>query len=384
MKSKFWYIAMKVGIFIAYFTCILLSLVNRLFYLGRRSKDTVVYLHSPLYSDGYFRRFKLFDDQFEKKSRSLDFFSLIDEDTSHQIFGGDKFYKRYKLFLYIAFKRAIQVSKAPRYKNIFVQRILFPFYPDYSSLFFERVLSFMGGNRILDIWDPVHIWHPKLTFGSFKYYNKLSVNTNLLKVDYSKHFDEKNIFIWPIAVDVNRFERKIDPNKNNITLFYTGSSGNTKNYLEPLIPILEKVSQKFKIELLVIGAYSPKSDIINIIHQKWSEENIKNAIECSDFGLYPNFQKEKTKNYTVAGKVLDYMSAKLPIIGADQGLPEGIDISKAIFNAESLEDWESQLVLAFDSQKLANEKATYAYNFVNENLNISKVYSILEDKLLVK
>ena len=51
----------------------------------------------------------------------------------------------------------------------------------------------------------------------------------------------------------------------------------------------------------------------------------------------------------VAGKVLDYMASKTLIIGADQGLPEGIDAKKAIIVANKLEDWESSLEKALEN-----------------------------------
>lgn len=384
MKSKFWYLAMKVGIFIAYVYCFILSVFCKVWFVGRRHKKLAIYLHSPKYSDGYYRRFLIFDKHFKNTKIDYNIFSLIDESDYQKIQLSDDYSLKYKLYLKISYKRATQIAFSVKYKNILVQRVLFPFYPEYSSLFFERILSFLGGNRILDIWDPVHIWHPKLTYNSFKFYNKLSVNTELLKKDYSIHFDEKNIIIWPIAVDFSRFTRKPRLKNDKTVLFYTGSKGNVVSYLEPIIPVIEDLANNQKIELLVIGKYAPKSNKIEIIHQKWSEENIKKAIENADFGLYPNFQKEKTKNYTVAGKSLDYMSAKLPLIGADQGLAEGIEIHKAIFNAESIDEWKDVLINAINSPELAQQKADYAYDFINSHLNIDLIFSIFREQLLVE
>jgi hypothetical protein len=384
MKNKFWYIAMKIGIFIAYVYCLALSVIYKSFYSRKRNKNLAIYLHSPKYSDGYYRRFLMFHDCFKNSGIDYKIFSLIKESEFQKIQLSDDYSLKYKLYLKISFKRATQIALSVRYKNIFVQRVLFPFYPEYSSLFFERILSFLGGNRILDIWDPVHVWHPKLTYNSFKFYNKLSVNTGLLKKDYSKHFDKENIIIWPIAVDFSRFTRKPKLKNDKTVLFYTGSKGNVVSYLEPIIPVIEDLANHQKIELLVIGNYAPKSNKFDIIHQKWSEENIKNAIENADLGLYPNFQKEKTKNYTVAGKSLDYMSARLPLVGADQGLAEGIEIQKAIFNAESINEWKEVLLNAINSPELAQQKADYAYDFINSHLNIELIFSILREQLLVE
>ncbi len=373
---------MKVGIFIAYCYCLILSIFFKIISLFVKKKDLVIYLHSPKYSDGYFRRFLLFHDEFRKNEIDYEIFDLIDENDFQKVMHRDLFHFKYKLYLKLSFKRAHQVSKACFYRNILVQRILFPFYPEYTSLFFEKVLKKMGGNRILDIWDPIHIWHPKLTYSSFNYYNKLSVNTELLKKDYSLYFPLSKIYIWPIAVQTNKHENIGSKSNKLFRLFYTGSKGNTKSYLEPLIPILEEMLNEFNIELHTVGSYAPLSNKLKIVHEFWSEENINNAIKNSDFGLYPNFQKDKNKNYTVAGKVLDYMSAKLPIIGANQGLPEGIDADRAIFIADSLDDWTDILKFALNSKSEAIKKSEYAFNFVEENLNVSKVFNVLKEDLL--
>jgi hypothetical protein len=375
---------MKIGIPSSYLFCFILTCFYKLLYYRRRNKDLVVFLNSPLYSDGHFRRFANFESLFKKNNLSFHINYVTDEKTYQNVmFNSTENHVKYRFYLNIAFIRARQIPKAIKYKNIIVQRSLFPYYPDYSSLFFERMLCWLGGNRILDIWDPVHLWHPKLTYGSFKFYNKITVNKNLLKEDYQKHFSPTNIIIWPIAVDTTKY-LKGNNTSDTIKLFYTGSVGNTKAYLEPIIPILERLSNRFQLELNVVGAFAPSSEKLLIIHNKWSETAIKKVIECSDFGLYPNFQAEKTKNYAVAGKVLDYMSAKLPIIGADQGLPEGIDIHRAIFKAECIEDWEQKLIEAFTSRELAEEKALYAFDYVKEKLNTESVFNILYKEVLVK
>ncbi len=70
---------MKVGIFIAYFYCLILSFFYKVWFAGRRHKNLAIYLHSPKFSDGYFRRFLIFNEQFVKNKIDFKIFTLIDE-----------------------------------------------------------------------------------------------------------------------------------------------------------------------------------------------------------------------------------------------------------------------------------------------------------------
>ena len=98
----------------------------------------------------------------------------------------------------------------------------------------------------------------------------------------------------------------------------------------------------------------------------------KLIFEC-DYGIYPNFNNEK--NFTVAGKVLDYMTTGLPIIGADYGLPKKIDIEKSIFRLNKLEDWKDKLENILQSNIIERkQKAEYAREFVLNNLSIENGY----------
>jgi glycosyltransferase involved in cell wall biosynthesis len=383
MKNKFWYLWMRSLILMAYLYATFLAVINKFFGFKKRKKDVLIFSLTPKNSDGYLRRFVQFNDLFNEHGLKYDIFTVIDENEFHEISNSNDKSKVYRMYARIALKRAKQLHKTLEYKNIIVQRILFPHYPDYTSLYFEKLLKFLGGYRIVDIWDPIHLWNPKLTYKSMQYYDKVSVNTELLKDALATEFDVNRIVNWPIAVNPGKYNRKEKHSKgNSIRLFYTGSKGNTKAYLEPLIPVLESCAEKFDIELVVVGAYAPKSEKLKITHKIWSESTIKYEIEHADFGLYPNFQKDKTKNFTVAGKVLDYMSAGLPLIGADQGLPEGINIEKAIINVESLNDWNHKLPLIFENGETGQQQAQYALEYVSENLSIPLMFNVLTERIL--
>ena len=299
---KFAYVNMRASIFLSYIICFFLSIIFRLcsFFFKKPKKDVGIFLHSSTNSDGYKRRFAIFFKFFEDDNISYSLFSHVDENETHVLSNDNSRKQHYLLYKKIAWIRALQIPKAVYYKNIILQRSLFPLYPSYEKPIFEKILRKQNANIILDIWDPIHLWKPKLTFSSFKYVDKITVNTDLLINDFKKHFPKDKIVNWPISVDFSKCKIEKSKNEHNseINLFYTGSKGNTIKYLEPIIPTLEQLSKRFKFNLLIMGSYAPKSDKLNIKHYKWDDKRFIDVIKNSHIGLYPNLQKDKTKNYT--------------------------------------------------------------------------------------
>ena len=370
--ERFLYLILIFNILLArlslFFSCRILSLIPL-----KKNIDIGIYLHSPKYSDGYYRRFEYFFESLNQRKIKFKIFDYFDESKIKSTLSKKRSY-HYILYMQILWKRVFQVLQSKKCRAIFLQRNLFPVYPDYKVPFFEKAIRKLNGNITLDIWDPIHLWSPDLTFSTFKYVDKISVNTPELKEDFSLHFPIDKIYIWPISVKPSLYnEKKSYSIGDTLKLFYTGSPGNLKNYLNPILPILERINQKKKIELFTIGSLAPKSEKIKITHNKWDENKLKTLIEKCDYGLYPNFNNEK--DYTVAGKVLDYMTSGLPVIGANYGLPKNIDHEKSIFTLNSFEDWDQKLVELLLNENDRKEKAEYSKSFVKNELSIDKVFN---------
>lgn len=374
----FSYLFMKTSISLAYTYCFISLILNNFLQKNRNNKkyEIVIFLHSPVNSDGHFRRFKVFYPLLKKDNISFREFAYADEKKVHHIYDSPM-QQQYLFFQTIAWKRAFQIPKGLNSKVVVIQRNLFPVYPDYKVPIFEKMLHLFHRNIVLDIWDPVHIWNPKLTYESFKYVNKITVNTLRLKEEYKKYFNEEKIFVWPIAIDFDKYQTKSNRESNIIKLFYTGSENNTKQYLNPIIPILEKISEKVEMELSVMGKYAPESEKLKINHYKWDDSLLIKIISDATIGLYPNFNEHRNKDFTVAGKVLDYMASQLPIIGADQGLPEGVVPEDIMMIANKIDTWEDAVLEAINNYKEMQLKAEKGFYFVYQNLNHEKIYKEL-------
>ncbi len=372
------YLYMRTSIYAAYLSCYVLSCIYRWIdhIFSFTPKDIGIFLHSPVNSDGHTRRFKTFYPYFKKDNIQYKEFHHFGEKVSYK-FNHASRQSKYLFYSRIAWIRAFQIPRAIRYNTIILQRNLFPLYPDYNKPVFEKILRKQSNHILLDIWDPVHIWHPEFTYQSFKYVDKLMVNTRRLKNAFKDHFDKNKIFVWPIAVDPKKYKPNHQALTKPVKFFYTGSESNTKNHLLHIIPLLEQLSHQVDIELHIMGKYAPSSSSLKIIHHLWDDKIFAQLVSTSHVGLYPYFNANKNKNFAVAGKVLDYMGSKLPIIGADQGLSDGIKAEDIMIVANTMEEWNEALFSFHNRYDEMKKKADYAYNFVNEHLNPSKMYALL-------
>lgn len=382
--NKLAYVYLKVSIGLAYLLTSLITSFLRILRL-KKKYDVCVFVQAPYGADGYERRYAVFNAFFEDAKIDFKLFTHLDEQSLQAGINSAIPYKQYAVYRKIAWIRLRQIVASVRYKKVIIQRTLLPLYPDYKNPFFEKSLRKIHNKIYLDIWDPIHVWHPELTYATFKQVDYLIVNTSALKEVYQEDFNSHNIFVWPIAVDLKRYESSATrTSPPPFKLFYTGAIGNFNNYFKPIIPILEKIGEHHKIEIHVMSKGYAYNSNLNIHYHQWDESKFKELVATCHIGLYPNFQKERTKSLTVAGKVLDYMSSKLLIVGADQGIPERIKPSDMMVVANQLEEWEPKLKETLSNYSSLLSKVEFGYNFVNNNLLVKQQFKQLLKFLDIK
>lgn len=370
LTNKIAYVYLKTSIGLVYSLSYLITTLIRIIPI-KKKYDVCVFVQAPLGADGYERRYAVFSPLFEEANIDFKLFTHLNEKELQDGINSPNPAKQYAVYRKIAWIRLRQIITSVRFKKVIIQRTLLPLYPDYKIPHFEKCLRKIHHSIYLDIWDPIHIWHPELTYASFKEVDALLVNTTALKECYNSRFNPLNIFVWPIAVDLNRYESTFNgAPPPPFKLFYTGAIGNFNNYFKPIIPILEKIGENYQIEIHVMSKGFADNNNLNIHYHQWDESKFKELVATCHIGLYPNFQKERTKSLTVAGKVLDYMASNLLIIGADQGIPEGISAENMMIVSNNIEDWEPKLHEVLKNYNQYKVKADFGYAFVCENLSI--------------
>ena len=369
--ERIFYLYLLCALNLAYLTIHLLTLISPLL-TRTKKKDLAININAPFGSDGYLRRFEVFFEYLKKDNIGFDIMPYFHDDYVKKVLQGSRI-RQYLMYAKIIWKRIPQALKARHYKSVFIQRNLFPTYPDLKTPHLEKLVRKLSDNITIDFWDPVHIWQPTVTLESFKYADKISVDNKILFDHYLNY--HQNIYLWPIAVDISKYKQKESyAIGNTIKLFYTGSFMNVKAHLVPLLPVLDKLTEVYDLELTVVGKYAPESKKLKIKHIPWEKETYFHLLADSDIGLFPYFGNPESNKWRVAGKTLDYLASGLPFIGVKEGLPHGIDTSKHMFVLNDNAEWESKIIEVLSNNMLREKVGKSGREFISNNFSLEKSY----------
>jgi glycosyltransferase involved in cell wall biosynthesis len=350
-----------------------------------RNRDLAIYLFNPLDSDGHYRRFKVFFPFLEDDGVDVELFHVLEDPHAMATLDGPPA-QRYRMFARVYWRRLFQVMRAGRFKQVFIQRNLFPYYPDKKFPHLERLCRRLSDDITIDFWDPVYLWDPDVTYRSLDYVDRLVCDNSRLLAAFEGRFRRERSFTWPIAVDLSKYEEKADYTIHDpVGLVYTGSYHAVRNHLEPLMPILEELHRDIPITLTVIGirgAHTPVS--FPVRHLTWDSGTYYRILAESDIGLFPYFLENDEQNNTrVAGKTLDYMASGLPFVGSPEGLAEGVDQADVMVAVMSNDpdDWRAALVTLINDSTLRIGLGTNARAFIATYCPVPAMYDRLRQIL---
>ncbi|MFN5847013.1 MAG: glycosyltransferase, partial [Chitinophagales bacterium] len=280
---------------------------------------------------------------------------------------------------------------SPFYKTVIVRRTILLYNEYGNGNFMERLLLSLHPNVILDFDDYMQILNyeniPYSLYGrlllenrkkfdnNLSLYNRFIVGSEFLKTQVLKHNSRvqlKNIIVVPTCVDYASYTSKeYNCEKEEITFGWIGSDSN-QQYLDFIIPVLNKISKTNKINLLVISGNEYLNDKaeFTINNIKWSLETEKDAILKIDIGLMPlsNTLMDKGK---CGFKLIQYMG--LGVIGVASGVTinnEIIDDEWNGFIVKDENDWEDVLLNVLKRKtdwsligKRARKKIKLKYSF---------------------
>ena len=339
----------------------------------RRDRDLAIYVQAPEGSDGHLRRFAPLQPLMDSDGTRYDVFTHFTDAEVRAAFAHWRA-AQYRLYSRILWKRIGQVWKARRHRAVFIQRALFPLYPDARRARLERLVRRLCDNVVLDFWDPVHLWQPEMTLDSLRYADTVAaVNEGLRDAFAPLHPDVR---ILPIAVDVDRFPRKTGyALAHTVRLFYTGSAGNVQQNLEPLLPVLEDLARERAVELIVVGVHAPHSATLRIARLDWDEAAYRRTLTEADLALYPFFGSPDRNRLRVASKTLDYLAAGVPFIGVREGLAAGLEPGRHFFAVDEAADWPRALRAALDDAALREAVASRGRELVASLYGVETVYA---------
>jgi hypothetical protein len=341
-----------------------------------RRKDLALYANAPRGSYGFSRRFGLLFPLLEADGIRYDVMDHFDDALVMKTLAGSR-KDQYILYSKVLWKRIPQVLRARHYKAVFIQRNLFPLYPDAKKARLERLARRLCDNITLDFWDPVHLWQPELTFSSFAFADKICMVNEALFDCYATRHPRPRLL--PIAVDTSLYVAKADYDLGRpVRLLYTGSRGNVEAHLEPLIPVLEELAREIDLELVVIGKYAPQPAKVNVRHVPWDEHTYYRLLAEADVALFPYFGSPERNRLRVASKTIDYLTTGLPVVGVPGGLPAGIDPQSHLIAVNGDTEWPARLREALGSKELRARVGKAARAFMVESHSLAKSYDLFK------
>jgi glycosyltransferase involved in cell wall biosynthesis len=225
----------------------------------------------------------------------------------------------------------------------------------------EKFLLKINSNVILDFDDDISAAknEPKKTnsiFGkimmqngnkfneSLRLYSMFIVATNYLKEKVlleNKNIKNSDVIVIPTCVDYNKYTNKTYSNKIINPIFgWIGGSQNYK-YIDMLLPIFNKLSNKFSFKLLVIGGEKYiRNTNFEILFTPWSLDTEINNLYKIDIGLMPLIEDKVSKGKG-GFKLIQYMGLGIVSIASAITINEEIvDDGVNSFLASDSNSWE--------------------------------------------
>jgi glycosyltransferase involved in cell wall biosynthesis len=179
---------------------------------------------------------------------------------------------------------------------------------------------------------------------SLRLYSMFIVATNYLKEKVlleNKNIKNSDVIVIPTCVDYNKYTNKTYSNKIINPIFgWIGGSQNYK-YIDMLLPIFNKLSNKFSFKLLVIGGEKYiRNTNFEILFTPWSLDTEINNLYKIDIGLMPLIEDKVSKGKG-GFKLIQYMGLGIVSIASAITINEEIvDDGVNSFLASDSNSWE--------------------------------------------
>jgi glycosyltransferase involved in cell wall biosynthesis len=292
------------------------------------------------------------------------------------------------IFLYTKplIRRFFQVLSSYKYDRVIVRRELLLF-NDYGNLFLEKLLLSIQPNAILDFDDDISAAkkEPKTIslFGrllnennqkftsSLKLYDHFIAGSNYLREKVEKINSACKIVVIPTCVDYNKLSpRQYKNNGESIIFGWIGGNQNL-SLIESLIPVLNRISKKNIIKLLIISGRSINvSTDFEIIFKKWSMDSQIENLQSIDIGLMP-LKNNMISKGKCGFKLIQYMGLGIVSIASAVTVNnEIIDLGENGFLVYDENKWADTIQEVIDKRdqwgrigKKAREKVLEHYTF---------------------
>jgi glycosyltransferase involved in cell wall biosynthesis len=267
-----------------------------------------------------------------------------------------------KMFVVIAacLNRCSLLFRLRRADYIFIHREIAHVGPPFFEWFIAKVLR---RKYVYDFDDAIWLPNYSATNASFhriKAYWKIPYCIrwahhvqagNSYLADYAKQFNP-SVEVVPTTIDMSyhRYDSK-ERQKSTLSIGWTGTH-TTVRYLRDLIDVLQRLSERFEFQMLVISNEPPDFQLAGLHFIPWNKTTEMEDLAKIDIGVMP-LEDDIWAKGKCGFKGLQYMALGIPTIMSPVGVNPSI-VSDGVngYLASTPDEWEQKLILLLESATL--------------------------------
>jgi glycosyltransferase involved in cell wall biosynthesis len=257
-------------------------------------------------------------------------------------------------------KRGFLLFSVPFYDYIFIHREATPVGPPWFEWITAKVLR---KKIIYDFDDAIWLsntsennkiaanlkWHHKVA-DICKWAYKVSCGNSYLR-DYALQFNP-NAFVNPTTIDTLNLHNQLKDQKTaRVVIGWTGTHS-TMKYLDPLVPVLRELEQKYDFDFCVISNQAPDFLLKSLVYKPWKKDTEIADLLQFNVGVMP-LEDDKWAKGKCAFKALQYMALGIPALVSPVGMNlEVVDNGVNGSICRTPEEWYSMLELLIKDETL--------------------------------
>ncbi len=327
-------------------------------------------------------RFEQYFDYLRSNDFTIEEHPFYDEKTWKTLYSkGNTINKAWGVIKSIAKRKAL-LFQLHRADYIFIHREVAHIGPPIFEWFISKILR---RKYIYDFDDA--IWLPNYSetnarFHRLKAYWKVKYCVkwahhitagNTYLADYARQFNP-NVTILPTTIDtVHHHNILCDHTIEPVTIGWTGTH-TTMHYLEPILPVLSELEEKYSFKFRVISNEKPSFELRSLEYIPWEKETEIADLSKIQIGLMP-LENDIWSEGKCGFKGLQYMSLGIATIMSPVGVNKQIIRNNENgFLADDPSEWREKMIC------LLENKDTRIKLGLNGMKTVEKLYSVEGNK----
>ena len=344
---------------------------------SNNKKDFLFLPYYPKNNAGCIVRFQNYLPFFENENYTYDISYIGTHKELFEIMQGEgEKIQTYKYYRKILWKRFFIVINSKNYDAIYIQRCVYPMYPDLKNCFLGKLLYKLNNNITIDFYDADYTSNESLVISSANLSHKISVVNKFLEFYFRKL--DKKIFIHPISLDKTFYKPKISyKTHGDIKIVWCGTKGHFKN-LNLLDNVFMKLSKEYKIKIIIISHEEYLIDGVDVNNVNFILDEFTQELNKCDIAVYPVRTINEESKGGMAMKALEYSATGLPTVATPSGLSPYFKENEEILIAHNEKEWYEHLTNLIRDESLRNKLGKNIYKKFTEYHSLEKSYKNLK------